>query len=54
MIQMNLQNRNRLTELENKLMVTRGKVAERDKLGVWDWHIDTTITKIDNQQGPTV
>ena len=36
MIQMNLQNRNRLTELENKLMVTRGKVAERDKLGVWD------------------
>ena len=24
------------------------------KLGVWDENIDTTIYKIDNQQGPTV
>ena len=32
----------------------RGKVTERDKLGVWDWHIHTTIIKIDNQQGPLV
>ena len=32
----------------------RGKVAERDKLGVWDWHMHTTIIKIDNQQGPPV
>ena len=29
----------------------RGKVRGRDKLGVWDGHIQT---KIDNQQGPTV
>ena len=25
-----------------------------DALGVWDYHIHTTIYKIDNQQGPTV
>ena len=49
------QNRNRLTDLENKLMVTEGERWEgRDKLGVWDCHIHTTIFKIDNQQGPTV
>ena len=33
-------------------MVTQGKWG-RDKLGVWDKHIHTTIYKIDNQQGPT-
>ena len=32
----------------------RGKVGSRDKLGVWDWHIHTTIFKIDNQQGSNV
>ena len=32
-----LQNRNRLTDIENKLMVTKGERQEgRDKLGVWD------------------
>ena len=31
-----LQNRNRLTEIENKLMVTKGEREERDKLGIWD------------------
>ena len=32
----------------------RGNVmGERDKLGVWDWHILTTTFKIDNKQGPT-
>ena len=29
-------------------------MGERDKLGVWGWHIHTPIYKIDNQQGPTV
>ena len=28
--------------------------GERDKLGVWDENIHTTMFKIDNQQGPTV
>ena len=43
-----LQNRNRVTNVENKLMVTRGKARGRDKLGDWDWHIHTTIYKTDN------
>ena len=47
-----LQNRNRVTDVENK----HGYQGERggDKLGDWDWHTHTTIYKIDNQQGPTV
>ena len=36
MIQMNLQNRNRLTNVEDKFMVTKGDRGGRDKLGVWD------------------
>ena len=30
-----MQNRNRLTDIENKLIVTKGERV-RDKLGVWD------------------
>ena len=32
----------------------RGKAGRRDKLGVWDQQIETTIYKIDKQQDPTV
>ena len=38
-LQMNLflQNRNRLTHIENKFRVTKGERSEgREKLGVWD------------------
>ena len=31
-----LQNRNRITDVENKLMVTKGEGGGRDKLGDWD------------------
>ena len=31
-----LQNRNRVTDVENKLTVTQGKGGGRDKLGDWD------------------
>ena len=31
-----LQNRNRVTDIENKLMVTEGVGGRRDILGVWD------------------
>ena len=41
-----LQNGNGVTDVENKLMVTRG--WERYILGNWDWHMHTTICKIDN------
>ena len=51
-----LQNRNRLTDLENKLMVTKEERCQqsdggRDKLGVRDWHIYTTIFKIREGNG---
>ena len=40
---------NRLTNIKNKLMVTKGKnVAGRDKSGAWDEHTHTTIFKTDN------
>ena len=41
-----LQNRSRVTDVENNLMVTRGWGV--DKLGDCDWHIYTTMYKIDN------
>ena len=41
-----LQNRNRVTDVENKIMVT--KEGEGDKLGDWNYHIHTTIYKIDS------
>ena len=37
-------NGNRLTDLENKLMVTRGEgQGGRDRLGFGDWHVHTAI-----------
>ena len=48
------QNRNRPTNIENKPVVTKGEREGKDKLGIWDYHIHTTIYKTGNQQGPTV
>ena len=31
------------SDIENKLMVTKGKTEERDKLGAWDYQIKTNI-----------
>ena len=39
---------NRVTEVENKLMVTRGEGGS-DKLENWDLHVHTTIYKITNK-----
>ena len=33
-------------DFENKFMVTKGK-SGKDRLGVWDKHIHTTVYKID-------
>ena len=52
MIQMNLFTKQILTDIENKLMVTKGGRRKRDKLdklGVWDKHIHNTIYKINNK-----
>ena len=41
-----LQNWNRLTDFENKLMVKKEKIwVERNILGVWGQHIHTTVYK---------
>ena len=54
-IQMNLLNRDRLTDLENKLTILGGRRREgRDSQGVSNEYIHTAIFKMDNQQGPTV
>ena len=47
-----LQNRNRLTDLGNELMVARGIWGKRQE--VWDQHVHTAIFKVGNIQGPTV
>ena len=43
-----LQKKNRITDVENKLMVTSREVWGRDKLGDWDCQINTINYKIDN------
>ena len=43
-----IKNRNRPTDIENRLMVTKGGKGGREKLGDWDWHIHPTTYKIDN------
>ena len=59
MIQMNLFTKQKQTYRYRKQTYgyQRGSVGagwRRDKSGVWDEHTQTTIYKIDNQQGPTV
>ena len=39
---------------KTNLWLPKGKNGGRGKLGVWDQQIQTTIYKIDKQQGPTV
>ena len=47
---MSLQNRKRLTDLENELNVAGGKGQLRTLGG----HVHTAIFKMDNQQGPII
>ena len=35
------------------LWLSRGRVRERKRLGVWDGHVHTAILKINNQKKPT-
>ena len=36
-------------------MITKGERGwGRDKLGDWDWQIQTIIYKVDKQQAPTI
>ena len=42
-LQARTQNRNRHTDLENKLTIAGGKGRGRDNYRVWDGHVHTTI-----------
>ena len=50
-----MQNRNRLSDTENRLVVARG-VAGRERAGlrVWGWQMQTIIFRMDKQQGPNI
>ena len=49
---MYMQNRNRLTDIENKRVVTSWERERgRGKIGVGDEEVQTTMYKIDKQQG---
>ena len=37
------------SQIENKLMVTKGERVGRDKLGVWDLQVQITTYKINNK-----
>ena len=38
-----------------RLMEAKGKAGrERDGLGFWGWYMQTTMCRMDKQQGPTV
>ena len=52
MIQTNYsQNRDRLTDIQNKLRVTNGDGEwGRDKSEVWDWQIQTAVYNITNSK----
>ena len=52
MIQMNLQNRKRLIDLENELLAARVE-AGTDSGGVWEGHVHTALFKMENQRRPT-
>ena len=52
MIQMNLQNRKRLVDLENELLGARVEEGT-DSGGVWEGHVHTALFKMENQRRPT-
>ena len=54
MTQTNVQNRKRLPDLENELMVARGRMGRRVRWRVWDRHVHIAVFKMNNQQGLTV
>ena len=43
---MNLFTKQKQTDIENKLMVNKGKGGSRDKLGVWDYIYPLLYTKL--------
>ena len=56
MIQMNLFTKQTHRHRKQTQGYQRGKLGggRRDRLGLWDWQMQTTVYKMDKQQGPTV
>ena len=54
MIQMNLFTKQKQTHRKPTYSYEGERVAGRDRLGVWDLHVHTSVFKIGNQQGPIV
>ena len=56
MAQMNLFMKHTFRHRKQTYGYQRGKLGgwRRDRLGVWDWQMQTAIYKMDKQQGPTV
>ena len=56
MVQVNLfTNRNRLTDLESELLVSRGEDRGKDRMRSWDWHIHTAAATAKSLQScPTL
>ena len=42
------------TDFENKLMLSKGTVGGRHRLGVWDWYMHIEVYGMNGQQGPTI
>ena len=55
MIEMNLFTQKKQTHrLRERIYGYQGGRVGGDRLGVWDWHVNSAMFKIDNQQGPTI
>ena len=50
-MELNLEKRKKLTDIENEPMVAGEKDAGRDSQGFWDGHVHIAIFKMDKQQG---
>ena len=50
-----LRNRNRLTDIEKRFVVAKGKERrERDGLRIWGWEMHTIPFRMDKQQASTI
>ena len=46
---------NRLTDIENRLVVAKKEGRwGTERLGIWDYQMQTIINTMDKQQGPTI
>ena len=44
--------KNKVINMENRLLAKGQEGREQDGLGVWDWQMQTITFRMDKQQGP--